>query len=46
LKQLHGADGELRIDCTDHGARVEMIVPYRRIAAAADVALASQGLPP
>jgi two-component system, LytTR family, sensor kinase len=30
LKQLYGAQGELRIECTDSGAVVEMIVPYRR----------------
>jgi len=34
----------LRIDCTDSGATVEMIVPFRRLATAADAALTSQGL--
>ncbi len=37
LKQLHGARGELRIECTDTGAAVEVIVPYRRIAAATEL---------
>jgi hypothetical protein len=33
LNQLHGAEGELRIECADTGAAVEMIVPYRRLGA-------------
>lgn len=44
LKQLHGGDAELRIECTDHGAVVEMIVPYRRLEAASGPALAFHGL--
>jgi two-component system LytT family sensor kinase len=39
LKRLHGAEGELRIECTDSGAMVEVIVPYRRLAAAPELAL-------
>jgi two-component system, LytTR family, sensor kinase len=39
LKQLHGAEGELRMECTDSGATVEMIVPYRRLAAATEPAV-------
>ena len=39
LKQLHGAEGELRIECTDTGAAVEVIVPYRRHAAATELAV-------
>lgn len=39
LTQLYGAEGELRIECTDSGAVVEVIVPYRRHAAAADLAV-------
>lgn len=33
LKQLHGDESELRMECTDGGAVVEVIVPYRRLAA-------------
>jgi two-component system LytT family sensor kinase len=33
LNQLHGANAELRFECSDHGAVVEMILPYRRQAA-------------
>jgi two-component system, LytTR family, sensor kinase len=39
LKQLYGAEGELRIECTDSGAAVEVIVPYRRLAAATEPAV-------
>ncbi len=40
LKQLHGAEGELRIECTDTGAAVEVIVPYRRLVDATELELA------
>jgi two-component system, LytTR family, sensor kinase len=46
LKQLHGAEGELRIECTDSGAVVEVIVPYRRIAAAPELAVAMDSVQP
>lgn len=39
LKQLHGADGELRIECSENGAVVEVVVPYRRLAATEDLAM-------
>jgi two-component system LytT family sensor kinase len=39
LKQLHGAEAELRIECTDSGAAVEVIVPYRRHPAATELAV-------
>jgi len=39
LTQLHGAEGELRFECTDSGAVVEMIVPYRRLAVPTDLAV-------
>jgi two-component system LytT family sensor kinase len=39
LKQLHGAEGELRMECTDTGAAVEVIVPYRRLDSAAELAV-------
>jgi two-component system LytT family sensor kinase len=39
LNQLHGAEGELRIECTDAGAAVEVIVPYRRHVAATELAV-------
>jgi LytS/YehU family sensor histidine kinase len=39
LKQLHGEEGELRIECTDSGAVVEVIVPYRRLAAVPEPAV-------
>ena len=38
LRQLHGEEGELRIECTDTGAAVEVIVPYRRHPAATELA--------
>ncbi len=44
LKQLHGAEGDLRIECTDDGAMVEMIVPYRRLTAGAGLAVSLPGL--
>jgi hypothetical protein len=31
LKQLHGSEAELRIECSETGAAVEMILPWRRI---------------
>ena len=43
LKQLHGAEGELRIECTDSGAVVEVIVPYRRLATA-ELAMSMDGV--
>jgi two-component system LytT family sensor kinase len=46
LKQLHGEAGELRIDCADTGATVEMIVPYRRHVAAPGPALPTDGEQP
>jgi LytS/YehU family sensor histidine kinase len=39
LKQLHGEDGELRIECSGNGAVVEVIVPYRRLAAAENLTM-------
>ena len=39
LTQLHGEEGELRIDCTGSGAVVEMILPYRRHVAASQETL-------
>jgi two-component system LytT family sensor kinase len=35
LQQLYGAGGELRMECSDQGAAIEVIVPYRRHEAAA-----------
>jgi two-component system LytT family sensor kinase len=43
LKQLHGAEGELRMECTDAGATVEMILPFRRLAAATELAVSMDG---
>jgi two-component system, LytTR family, sensor kinase len=43
LKQLHGAEGELRMECTDTGAAVEVIVPYRRLDSAAELAVSMDG---
>jgi two-component system LytT family sensor kinase len=43
LQQLHGAEGELRMECTDIGATVEVIVPYRRIAAVGELAMSMDG---
>ena len=40
LKQLHGEEGDLRIECTDSGALVDVILPYRPLATATDVAVA------
>jgi two-component system LytT family sensor kinase len=45
LKQLYGVEGDLRIDCTDSGAVVEVIVPYRRLAAAPELALSLDSVP-
>ena len=42
LKQLHGADGELRIECSETGAVVEVIVPYRRLPAAANLTMSME----
>jgi two-component system, LytTR family, sensor kinase len=42
LEQLHGADGELRIDCSETGTTVELIVPYRRLVNAADLTVAME----
>ena len=42
LKQLHGGDGELRIECSENGAVVEVIVPYRRLAAAANLTMSME----
>lgn len=39
LKQLHGADGELLIECSENGAVVEVVVPYRRLAATENLAM-------
>ncbi len=39
LKQLHGEDGELRIECSGNGAVVEVVVPYRRLAAAENLTM-------
>jgi LytS/YehU family sensor histidine kinase len=43
LKQLHGTEGELRMECTDAGAMVEMIVPFRRLVAATELAVSMDG---
>ena len=45
LKQLHGEEGELRIECADTGTAVEMIVPYRRVAAPTGPAASMDGVP-
>jgi LytS/YehU family sensor histidine kinase len=42
LKELYGEDGELRIDCSDNGATVEVIVPYRQLTAASDLTLSME----
>ena len=44
LKQLYGTEGELRIECIDSGAQVEVIVPYRRLTAATDTAASLESL--
>jgi len=44
LKQLHGEEGELRIECTDTGAVVEVIVPYRRLAASTELAVSKDSV--
>jgi LytS/YehU family sensor histidine kinase len=43
LQQLHGSEGELRIECADTGAVVEVIVPYRRLAAPGELAMSMDG---
>jgi two-component system LytT family sensor kinase len=42
LKQLHGEDGELRFERSDDGAAVDVIVPYRRLAAAGDLTMSME----
>jgi hypothetical protein len=42
LKQLHGERGELRIDCSENGAVVEVVVPYRTLAAAANLTMSME----
>jgi LytS/YehU family sensor histidine kinase len=42
LKQLHGENGELRIECSENGAEVEVIVPYRRLAGAANLTMSME----
>jgi hypothetical protein len=46
LKQLHGAEAELRVECSDSGAMVEMIVPYRRYVTATEQAVSSESVQP
>jgi two-component system LytT family sensor kinase len=45
LKQLHGEGAELRMDCAETVATVEMVVPYRRHAAAPEPAISMDGVP-
>jgi two-component system LytT family sensor kinase len=42
LKQLHGAEGEVRIECSENGAVVDVFVPYRRLAATENPALSME----
>ncbi len=42
LKQLHGERGELRLECSESGAVVEVVVPYRRLAAADNLTLSME----
>ncbi len=42
LKQLHGENGELRIECSENGANVELIVPYRRLEGSANLTMAME----
>jgi two-component system LytT family sensor kinase len=42
LKQLHGGDGELRIECSENGAVVEVVVPYRRLAVAENLTMSME----
>ncbi len=44
LKQLHGAEAELRVECTENGAAVEVIVPYRGLAAANEDAAVTESV--
>jgi two-component system LytT family sensor kinase len=43
LKQLHGAEAELRIASTGNGTVAEVILPYRRCAAPQELALSMDG---
>jgi len=43
LHQLYGAEAELRIDCGDAGAKVEVIMPFRRHIASANLAVSNDG---
>jgi hypothetical protein len=42
LRQLHGEDGRLRIECFENGADVEVIVPYRRLEGAANLTMSME----
>jgi hypothetical protein len=46
LRQLYGADGELRMECTDAGAMVQVIVPHRLLAASTALAASVENLQP
>jgi LytS/YehU family sensor histidine kinase len=43
LNQLYGSEAELRMECRDGGAAVDMILPYRRLAAAAELTVSTDG---
>ncbi|MDF2970333.1 MAG: signal transduction histidine kinase, LytS [Microvirga sp.] len=44
LEQLYGADGELRIECTDAGATVTVSLPHRRHSVASNLAISVDGV--
>jgi two-component system sensor histidine kinase AlgZ len=46
LQQLYGAEAELRVECADGCAAVEVFVPYRRLAVATEPAVSMVSLQP
>jgi len=46
LNQLYGSEAELRMECTDGGAAVEVIVPYRRHVTVTAPAVSMESVPP
>ncbi|HET7811753.1 MAG TPA: histidine kinase [Steroidobacteraceae bacterium] len=45
LNQLYGAGAELRLECADSAAAVEVIVPYRRLVSVGDPEVPAENVP-
>jgi hypothetical protein len=46
LNQLYGSEAELRVECADGGAAVEVIVPYRRLVTVTAPAVSTERVQP